>query len=205
MTTDMGVEGGISDVCDLVPYFAKHYMDVNIEPMKYMFPLCLWLPGWSHLWSNAVAETMQSLQFFPKLLCQLKAVCNFLKIKFYRKVWHEHATALGHCDARMLKDWSEGFAHWRWTADEIAASLHMNQGAVVLCLLVCVFYECDVCCVRETVVKGLRALSHSVHVAALPAVAQSSRAQTNLRGGGSVCGSGRRRAAVCCWAGFVFK
>jgi hypothetical protein len=115
MTTDWGVESAMIDLPDILPAFAKSYLNVNIAAQEWLFPNAVWIPGFNHVWDGILRDVANALPFFPAFLSALKHVCSFMSNDTYRDCWQEFAVRVcGTVQASVLNRFKGKFAHWRW-------------------------------------------------------------------------------------------
>lgn len=81
LVTDMGSEHCIADAADCLDAFYETWCNIAPEDRsaavsegKYLFPLLMYVPGWSHLWSNIVKEIGGSLGLVESSCLQVSSV-----------------------------------------------------------------------------------------------------------------------------------
>jgi hypothetical protein len=119
LTTDFGVERWIADQPDWLDVFfefvgAKPRGDIPNQ--TWMFPRCMSMPGWRHVWDGIIKRGCNSLVWWPIWFDQFKGLVKFLRTAMYADEldrWLIHRGLLG--IASMIRKTSiKGFAKWRW-------------------------------------------------------------------------------------------
>jgi hypothetical protein len=122
ITSDQGVEAGMCDAADCLPAFwhwVSGYDAATSPPIdkdKYLLPLAVYMPGWNHLWSNLLRESISLVSHWPRRLRQLRSLTKFLRIYDYRYVWAKALLKIGRKDLadELLKPYLGSFVQWRW-------------------------------------------------------------------------------------------
>ena len=119
LTTDFGVEKGICDFRNALPAFAGH-MGLEcpgwVAKQAWTFPNAIQIPGWNHIFSNLVKDTMASLAVWPSILERLRGICFFFRNADYRYSWQRQLQAknIQGIDIGVLDHFTASFAKWRW-------------------------------------------------------------------------------------------
>jgi len=119
--SDWGTESAIADVPDYVPAF-MHMLegrDANLTPEpvagSWLFPNCLFLPGFNHVCDNLIKDAMHRLTWFPSFLRCLRAVCRLCSRPHYKDSMANYFRLNGlHAEADSIQQFKAAFAHWRW-------------------------------------------------------------------------------------------
>ena len=119
VTTDMGVERGLSNVHDCLGDFYKLVEPrwVDSQPrVGFLFPRALQMPGWKHSIDNLIHRGLCALVWFPSWLLKFKALVGFLRqetvVSAICKSWLR--AGWGGAAAVLQKATFPSFAHWRW-------------------------------------------------------------------------------------------
>ena len=117
ITSDFGVErliGKAYDCVDAWLHYAAGHPPVStpaVNTCQRLFPMALRIPGWNHLWSNAIKTVVEAQPGWPRKLQQLKALCRFFKVADYRAACSRHMGTLHISDVAELAKPFRGSFH----------------------------------------------------------------------------------------------
>ena len=118
VTTDMGVECGLCDFANALPLFAE-YMGLacpaHLSPphLMWTFPNAIFAPGWNHIFSHLLKDSLSSLKVWPEMLEHLRSFWYIFENSDYRETWQRHLGDKG-IERKVLDGFSACFAKWGW-------------------------------------------------------------------------------------------
>jgi hypothetical protein len=121
ITTDMGVERGISTMKDILPEFFRlmdPQFDLEANPCEpLLWPHCAGIPGWKHAWDLILQKSLSTLRWFPRWLTRFKSVVAFLRVKSNNTTLQRGFRRGGlHALADLVQKLClPSFAEWRWS------------------------------------------------------------------------------------------
>ena len=117
ITTDFGVESGLAGVQDCLVEIlaaatvAKGGSSIAMST-RYLLPLAVQIPVWSHIMDNCMHTVCASLGWFPAWLADLKPIVRLMGNRSYWQVFRSRVA--GEHLAAGLVSFAGNFAHWRW-------------------------------------------------------------------------------------------
>jgi len=120
LTTDQGVERLLPDMRGNLLHIFFRCIDpkcrLPAEEEDYLFPRCLAMPGWMHVWDLLIRKGLSSLGWFPRFLELLKALVAFLRSSTICSSLVRNMRARGYQGVAELLSSSRlpRFAEWRW-------------------------------------------------------------------------------------------
>jgi hypothetical protein len=121
ITTDMGTELGLTDCPSILAAFMLWLggapvltLKAAIDNSTRMFRRALKIPGWSHLFGNAMSYASKCIDIWPKLLDAIRALCRFFRNGSWRDDIIKQLAVVYAEAGRMLKNFSARIAKWRY-------------------------------------------------------------------------------------------
>ena len=112
LTTDQGTEKGVSEATvEILQKFRGEYAPG--DPMSFMYPRCLWIPGHLHVMFNALEEAVKGLSVSKAFLDHLRALQQFLSDKQLRRTFQASCLAGKPCFGKFSK-YRTVHIDWRW-------------------------------------------------------------------------------------------
>lgn len=128
-TTDFGIESLMADFPNVLSSFAARVhqrVSRRFGAYKKLFPFCVYLPDWNHTCMNMVKRVLNELERWPKILAQLRILCQFFRVWEYRSCMRSALLQAGHIlVAASLENFTAHLAHWRYeTVNLVFCALH---------------------------------------------------------------------------------
>lgn len=142
----MGVEKALSNARPCVSSFLHAVLGApvaeapSIGEAEYLFPNCVWRPGWNRLWSGVVEFTFNALGGFAQKLASMRIVVGLFANRPYRQHFAEflESHALHDTASQMRAPFHASFLHCRWntrsaTLQKLARSSPIVEQWFFLC------------------------------------------------------------------------
>ena len=117
LITDMGVERLIADSQDILGDFFSSILGIPVpeQPLRWLFPRALQMPGWKHSWDLVIRRGLWMLPGFPLFLKGLKAVLKLLRNKTSELTKASRDAGYLALSSMIETGTCPAFADWRWS------------------------------------------------------------------------------------------
>ena len=129
ITTDMGTELGMPDVCNIMPAFLRRragasMASLTVDESSRFLPYALRIAGWGHMFGNLMKLACKCLDAWPVMLQKLRYMVTFFRNDTYRQEMIDQIKADRPQVKTELLSFQASFAKWRYeTIYKVMAAL----------------------------------------------------------------------------------
>ena len=122
ITTDMGIELGMLNARNVLLAFLRRLngtpwdqLSSLVDPLSRLFRRAMRVPGWSHLFGNAMKFAVKEISQWPRILRMLRHLCNLFRNKSWRtQIWMFLKDKVDFDVKKLLRKFTAKLAKWRY-------------------------------------------------------------------------------------------